>query len=104
MNSATTTAQITRSTPTERFDVVVYTTQPTIDPLGMRLVARADSFRHCPRWRPSQLAARIRTDGVDVLVYPEIGMDPTTIAIASLRLAPRQCAAWGHPVTTGLPN
>ena len=25
-------------------------------------------------------------------------------ALASLRLASRQCAAWGHPVTTGLPT
>ncbi len=28
-------------------------------------------------------------------------MDATTFAVAALRLAPLQCAAWGHPVTTG---
>ena len=28
-------------------------------------------------------------------------MDATTFALAAMRLAPAQCAAWGHPVTTG---
>ena len=41
---------------------------------------------------------------LDVLVYPEIGMDPTTAKLASLRLAPVQAASWGHPQTTGLPT
>jgi predicted O-linked N-acetylglucosamine transferase (SPINDLY family) len=39
-----------------------------------------------------------------VLVYPEIGMDPMTLQLASLRLAPVQVATWGHPETTGLPT
>ena len=39
---------------------------------------------------------------LDVLIYPEIGMDPMTLRLASLRLAPVQVAAWGHPDTTGL--
>lgn len=39
---------------------------------------------------------------LDVLIYPEIGMDPMTLRLASLRLAPVQIAAWGHPETTGL--
>jgi len=38
----------------------------------------------------------------DVLVYPEVGMDRTCIKLASLRLAPVQMAAWGHPETTGM--
>lgn len=38
----------------------------------------------------------------DVLVYPEIGMDPMALRLASLRLAPVQLATWGHPDTTGL--
>jgi predicted O-linked N-acetylglucosamine transferase (SPINDLY family) len=40
----------------------------------------------------------------DVLIYPEIGMDPMTLRLASLRLAPVQLATWGHPETTGLPT
>ncbi len=41
---------------------------------------------------------------LDVLIYPEIGMDATTAKLASLRLAPVQAASWGHPHTTGLPT
>jgi predicted O-linked N-acetylglucosamine transferase (SPINDLY family) len=40
----------------------------------------------------------------DVLIYPEIGMDATTVRLASLRLARVQLGSWGHPVTTGLPT
>jgi len=40
----------------------------------------------------------------DVLIYPEIGMDPLTVKLASMRLAPLQAAAWGHPETTGMPS
>jgi len=41
---------------------------------------------------------------LDVLIYPGIGMDPMTVRLASLRLAPVQVATWGHPETTGLPT
>jgi protein O-GlcNAc transferase len=41
---------------------------------------------------------------LDVLMYPEIGMDPLTVKLASMRLAPVQLATWGHPETTGLPT
>ena len=46
----------------------------------------------------------IGQSGAQVLLYPEIGMDPMTLQLASLRLAPVQAAAWGHPETTGLPT
>jgi protein O-GlcNAc transferase len=39
-----------------------------------------------------------------MLIYPEVGMDPMTARLASLRLAPVQAASWGHPETTGLPT
>jgi predicted O-linked N-acetylglucosamine transferase (SPINDLY family) len=41
---------------------------------------------------------------LDVLIYPEIGMEPTTFKLASLRLAPIQAVSWGHPETSGLPT
>jgi protein O-GlcNAc transferase len=49
-------------------------------------------------------ARAIHGAGLDVLVYPEIGMDATTAKLAALRLAPVQAASWGHPETTGLPT
>lgn len=85
----------------ERFEVHVYHLLPGRDALAARLAARADYFQSCPHWRPSQIAPLVRSNALDVLVYPELGLDPTTFALAALRLAPLQCAAWGHPVTTG---
>jgi protein O-GlcNAc transferase len=41
---------------------------------------------------------------LDVLIYPEIGMNAMSIKLASLRLVRTQAAAWGHPETTGLPT
>jgi len=51
-----------------------------------------------------QWAKLIVDDEIDVLIYPEIGMDSTTTKLASMRLAAVQAAAWGHPETTGLPT
>jgi predicted O-linked N-acetylglucosamine transferase (SPINDLY family) len=46
----------------------------------------------------------IRNRGLDAIIFPEIGMHEITLALASVRLARRQFAAWGHPETTGLPT
>jgi predicted O-linked N-acetylglucosamine transferase (SPINDLY family) len=69
------------------------------------LVARSSAVhfeygrRDLRAWVESIIAQQL-----DVLVYPEIGMDPTAVRLASLRLAPVQIATWGHPETTGLPT
>ena len=90
--------------PRSDFETYVYHLLPGIDPLARRLAERADHFRHCPWWRPSQVAPRVRADALDVLVYPELGMGTAPFALAALRLAPVQCAGWGHPVTSGHPT
>lgn len=84
-----------------RFEVVVYHVSAGFDGLAQRLAERADRFRHCPTWPLARIAEQVRADAPDAVVYPELGLDPTTFALAALRLAPLQCAAWGHPVTTG---
>lgn len=50
------------------------------------------------------LAAAILEQDFDLLIYPGIGMDTAGVKLAALRLAPVQCASWGHPVTTGMPT
>jgi predicted O-linked N-acetylglucosamine transferase (SPINDLY family) len=48
-------------------------------------------------------AAQIVADkNLDVILYPEIGMDTVSKALACLRLAPIQAVSWGHPETSGL--
>lgn len=49
-------------------------------------------------------ARQICNDRLHILVFSDIGMDPNTLQLAALRLAPVQCKGWGHPVTTGLPT
>lgn len=55
--------------------------------------------------RDWQAWAKVLSDSkLDVIIYPELGMDATTVRLASLRLARVQLASWGHPITTGLPT
>ena len=48
------------------------------------------------------LCHRIRNDRLHLLIFTDIGMAPETTMLAALRLAPAQCATWGHPTTSGL--
>ncbi|CAN0554262.1 unnamed protein product, partial [Ectocarpus sp. 12 AP-2014] len=41
----------------------------------------------------------VSQEKLDVLVYPDLGMEPLTYFLAFARLAPVQCVWWGHPVT-----
>ena len=69
----------------------------------LRAQSKVDSFVS----RLSSLedwTAAIVAHAPDVIIFPEIGMDPMTLKLAALRLAPVQVAAWGHPETTGLPT
>ncbi|HEX8013098.1 MAG TPA: tetratricopeptide repeat protein [Casimicrobiaceae bacterium] len=90
----------------DRFEVFVYHLFPGMDEVASAIAERADCFRTFggSRARPSIVAPTIRADALDVLVYPELGMDACSFALAALRLAPRQYAGWGHPVTTGHPT
>ncbi len=47
---------------------------------------------------------QIQGDRLHILVFLDIGMYAPMTQLASLRLAPVQCVAWGHPVTSGLPT
>ena len=87
--------------PRNEFEVHVYHLAPGFDAVAQRVAGRADRFLPCPWWSPSRLAPQVRGDNLDVVVYPELGMGAIPFALAALRLAPLQCTAWGHPVTTG---
>jgi predicted O-linked N-acetylglucosamine transferase (SPINDLY family) len=63
----------------------------------------ADRFEAEPRGLPDW-ARTLREANLDALIYPEVGIHRGTLALAGLRLAPRQFVAWGHPETTGLPT
>ena len=66
-------------------------------------ISLADGFHdgkgHWENW-----ARFLHGSRMDVLLYPEIGMDPTTAKLAGMRLAPVQATSWGQPQTSGLPT
>lgn len=46
----------------------------------------------------------VTSRNIDVLVYLDVGMTPSTPTWAAARLAPVQMVTWGHPVTTAIDN
>ena len=87
----------------ERFEIAVFSLGQRRDASMDFAKRRAKRFEAAPRSVP-EWAECIQALGLDALIYPEVGIDRNTLALASLRLAPRQLAAWGHPETTGLPT
>jgi CRISPR-associated protein Csy1 len=86
-----------------RFEVSVFHFGNEIDETTTRLQSGVEHFAHVGR-SVKAIAAAIHGAALDVLVYPQLGMDGRDATLAALRLAPIQCAAWGHPETTGSAN
>lgn len=83
-----------------RFERFVYHTSSVDDDFTRRIAGTTEHFATL-RASAEEAAVRIAHDALDVIVYPEVGMTPMSYLLAALRLAPLQCAGWGHPVTTG---
>ncbi|KAF0730354.1 hypothetical protein Ae201684_012348 [Aphanomyces euteiches] len=73
----------------------------TMDLVTKEIYDAADNFLRLPKSQQRAMEVVIAED-LDVLVYPEIGMDSWMYFFAHHRLAPVQCVFWGHPITTGL--
>ncbi|HEY1720807.1 MAG TPA: tetratricopeptide repeat protein [Magnetospirillaceae bacterium] len=85
-----------------KFELFAYTTNTDRDKLTPQVLAGFDHATDGPQMEFEALCQKIKDDALHVLIFPEIGMDPLTVRLASLRLAPVQCTSWGHPETTGL--
>lgn len=88
---------------TQRFEIAGFMTGAAGDDFTER-IARSCAFFERVNRPVTDVAARIAAAELDVLVYPEVGMDPRCRLLSCLRLAPTQLAAWGHPQTTGSPE
>lgn len=86
-----------------RFELLIFHIGSRHDAETARVQSRATFFTQGKK-ELRQWAETILNQQPDVLIYPEIGMDPMTVRLANLRLAPVQMASWGHPETTGLPT
>jgi CRISPR-associated protein Csy1 len=83
-----------------RFDVHVFYYGNEVDATTESVRSSVRGFERTGRGAKS-IASAIHRAGLDILVYPQLGMDGRDATLAALRLAPVQCAAWGHPETTG---
>lgn len=92
-----------RYADTKQFEIYCYYTGNDSDPITEQFRQYSTEFRHIPH-NIEAVGQQIIDDKLHILVFPEIGMDAPTIQVAALRLAPIQCTAWGHPVTSGLPT
>jgi protein O-GlcNAc transferase len=88
-----------------RFEVVLYHTGHEEDGGTAHAMSLADIWRdHRTVGGLQGWLETIAADVPDVILYPEIAMDPMSLRLAVRRLAPLQVASWGHPITTGLPT
>ena len=87
----------------ENFEIYCYYTGNDPDYITKEFHDHSDFFHHIPGDLEA-VCEQVVADKLHILVFPEIGMDAQTIKMAGLRLAPVQCTAWGHPVTSGIPT
>lgn len=84
-----------------RFEVFVYHLRPGSNLISEEIASRASVFRSLGSKPIEEVVTVVRNDELDVLIYPELGMDSACFLLAALRLARVQAMAWGHPVTSG---
>lgn len=83
------------------FEVCLLTWPRPADPLSRAFDAAADEVRFLPTPLPAMQQA-VADAALDVIIFADIGMEPASYFLAFSRLAPVQCAFYGHPDTTGL--
>ncbi len=86
----------------DHFSLFAYSTGGITDEITEMIGAKTDHFYRGLSF--SRLCQQIDQDNIDILLFPELGMDPTAMKIACLRLASVQCCAWGKTDTSGLPT
>ena len=87
----------------EAFEVFLISTSGPGDARTQALAAEVDGHITTAMGL-HELARAIHALACDVLIYPDIGMDPRTQALPALPLAAKQATSWGHPVTCGFPT
>jgi predicted O-linked N-acetylglucosamine transferase (SPINDLY family) len=85
-----------------RFEIACYYLYPRHDATTGRLMSLADHWVDCAEMAPLELAARIRSDGVDVLVDLAGHTDWNALRALALRPAPVLATWLGYLNTTGL--
>src|SRR5207302_339611 len=84
------------------FEVFAYHNGRTLDGVTEKARQATDHFRHLPG-EFEKLCRAILDDKLHVAVFLDVRHRRMAM-ISTLRLAPVQCVAWAHPITTGSPE
>jgi protein O-GlcNAc transferase len=84
-----------------KFESFVWHTGEISDAVTEKIRAHSANFSPAPH-SMAKFAEAIIAAKLDVLIHLDVGMHPHAQVMAAMRLAPVQCVAYGHPVTTGL--
>ncbi len=87
----------------QRFEVYCYYTGTEEDEVTKLYQWYSDHF-YKNYHDVEKIGQNIQKDQLHLLVFLDVGMCSMMTQLAGMRLTPIQCATWGHPVTTGLPN
>jgi protein O-GlcNAc transferase len=94
---------IVRHLSRTKFEVTVLSLASSGDELADLFAQAADQYLVVPQ--NVEVARQfVAAQGLDVLIFADVGMDAITSTLAYSRMAPVQCASWGHPDTTGSPT
>lgn len=85
----------------DRFHVTCLHLGERCDDMTLEIEGYCNAFYHLPS-NYDRAIRTLRDIRPEVIFYPEIGMSGPAQRLAAERLAPVQCCAIGHPVTTGL--
>jgi len=87
----------------EKFDLSLFYTQPSYDLTPPSLRQRVERAYRLPAGL-ANAQRLVAEQELDILYFPDIGMEPQSYFLSFARLAPTQIVTWGHPLTTGVPN
>jgi predicted O-linked N-acetylglucosamine transferase (SPINDLY family) len=87
----------------QNFEIYCYYTGRKVEQKTRQFQLFSDVLYHIPDDLEA-VCQQIVTDQLHILVFTDIGMDAPVSIMAGLRLAPVQCTAWGHPISSGLPT
>jgi protein O-GlcNAc transferase len=85
------------------FAVYSYHVGTTVDRFTEQFAEFSHAFHHLPG-QFEVCCEQVITDNLHILIFPDLTSTPENTEFAGLRLAPVQCTAWGHPITSGLPT
>jgi protein O-GlcNAc transferase len=87
---------------TSKFKLFIYDTGKYNDEAFYRCIEKISINYY--KGDAKSIKNKLQVDEIDILIFPEIGMDPITHSIAIDRHATLQICSWGHPITSGLKN